>query len=93
MNMKYFWIVLNSTLIALAFREGYTSMTSDRLRHTNPDLVSCLLILLTLPLFAVWVVAFSIRRRKSDQLSRPSWGRNPLNLWGDPCNHSLFAHA
>ncbi len=54
--MKHFWVVLNSVLIALAFREGYLSLTPDRLRHTNPDPVLCLLILLLTPLFALWAV-------------------------------------
>lgn len=89
MRMKYLWIILNSTLVALAFLGGYNSMTPDRLRHTNPDLVACVSILLAMPLFAVWIVRYSIRRWKKDQLRRPSWSRNPLNWWGDPLQ-SLF---
>lgn len=87
--MRYFWIVLNFTLVALAFWRGYNSMDPDRLRHTNPGPVPCLIILLAMPLFAVWIVRYSIRRWKSDPLSRPSWSRNPLNWWGDPLQ-SLF---
>jgi hypothetical protein len=87
--MKYFWIVLNSTLIALAFRGGYTSMTPDRLRHTNPEPVLCLIVLLIMPLFTVLSVMYSIQRWKTDPLFRPSWDRNPLNWWHDPLQ-SLF---
>jgi hypothetical protein len=89
MRMRYFWIVLNSTLIGVALRGGYNSMDPDRLRHTNPDPVLCLIALLIMPLLAVGVVTYSIRRWKADPLSRPSWSRNPLNWWGDPLQ-SLF---
>jgi hypothetical protein len=87
--MRYFWTILNFTLVALAFWGGYNSMAPDRLRHTNPDPVACLSILLAMPLFAVWIVRYSIRRWKSDPLSRPSKSRNPFNWWRDPLQ-SLF---
>ncbi|SRR6266403_3798518 len=82
--MKYFWIILNLMLVALGFWGGYKSMAPDRLNHTNADAVACLVILLAMPLFAVMSVGYSIRRWKSDQLSRPSWSRIPLNWWRDP---------
>jgi RHS repeat-associated protein len=88
-DMKRFWIVLNSVLIALAFRGGYISMNPDRLRHTNPEPILCLIILLVMPLFPLGAVAYSIGRWKSDQLPRPSWSRNPLGWWRDPLQ-SLF---
>jgi len=87
--MKHFWVVLNSVLIALAFREGYLSLTPDRLRHTNPDPVLCLIILLAMPPFALWAVTYSIKRWKADPLPRPSWNRNPLRWRRDPL-HALF---
>ena len=89
LHMRYFWIILNLTLVALAIWGGYNSMTPDRLRQTNPDPVACLIILLATPLFAVWIVKYSIRRWKSDPLSRPSLDRNPLRWWTDPLQ-SLF---
>jgi hypothetical protein len=82
--MRYFWVVVNSALIALAFEGGYVSLTPDRLRHTNPSPLLCLIILLITPPFAIWTVAYSIQRWKSDPLPRPSWSRNPLNWWRDP---------
>jgi len=83
-STRYFWITLNSVLIALAFRGGYVSLTPDRLHHTNPGPILCSIILLITPAFVVWTVAYSIRRWKSDPLLRPSWSRNPLNWWRDP---------
>jgi hypothetical protein len=87
--MRYFWITLNLTLIALAFVDGYNSIAPDKLRHTNPDSVACLCILLATPPFAVWMATYSIRRWKSDTLSRPSWTRNPFRWSRDPLQ-SLF---
>ncbi len=84
MRTRYFWATLNSILIAGSFREGYVSLTTDKLRHTNPDPVLCSIILLITPPFAIWAVAYSLRRWKSDPLPRPSWNRNPLNWWRDP---------
>ena len=89
--MRYFWIILNSTLVALAFWGGYNSMAPGRLLHINPDPVACLIILLAMPLFAVWSVRYSIRRWKSDPLSHPSWNRNPLNWWRDPLQSLFFS--
>lgn len=89
MRMKYFWILLNSILVALSLLGGYNSMAPDRLRHTNPDPVLCLNILLVMPLFAMGSVRYSIRRWKSDPLPRPPWSRDPFNWWGDPLQ-SLF---
>lgn len=82
--MRYFWVMVNSVLITLALRGGYVLLTADRLRHTNPGPLLCLFILLITPLFAVLIVAYSIRRWKSDPLPRPSLNRNPLNWWRDP---------
>ena len=84
LNMRYFWVMVNSALIALAVRGGYVLLTPDRLQHTNPGPLLCLVILLITPPFAVLIVAYSIRRRKSNPLLRPSWSRNPLNWWRDP---------
>lgn len=84
MGASNLWGIVNLILIADAFREGYLSLTPDRLRHSNPDPVLCLIILLVMPLFALWAVTYSIRRWKADPLPRPSWNRNPLRWWRDP---------
>ena len=89
LDMRYFWIILNSTLVALASLDGYNSTAPDKLRHTNPDSVACLFILLATPLFAIWMVTYSIRRWEFPTLSRPSWSRNPLKWSRDPLQ-SLF---
>jgi len=36
MLMKYFWAVLNSTLVALGLLGGYNSLKPENLRHTTP---------------------------------------------------------
>ena len=84
MGASNLWGIVNLVLIADAFPVGYLSLTPDRLRHTNPDPVLCLSILLLSPLFALWAVTYSIRRWKADPLPRPSWNRNPLRWWRDP---------
>jgi hypothetical protein len=87
--MKNFWTVLNSTLVALSFWDGYESMTPSRLLHKNPDAVFCFTILLLTPAFALGTVEFSTRGWKVRRFARPSWNRNPFNWWGDPLQ-SLF---
>lgn len=86
---EYFWIILNSTVVTLSFAHGYGSMTPDKLRHTNPEPILCLILLLITPLFAVGSVMYSIVRWKTAPLSRPSWNRNPFDWWHDPLQ-SLF---
>jgi len=87
--MKYFWIVLNSTAVALSLLGGYKSMAPERLRHTNPDAFACLAVLIGMPVFAILSVGYSIDRWEKSPLQRPSWNRNPFNWWGDPLQ-SLF---
>jgi len=89
--MKRIWTLVNSTLVALSVFSGYNSMAPERLRHTNPDFIFCFAILLTMPIFAVLSVEYSLRRWKSDPLSRPSLDRNPFNWWGDPLQSLLFS--
>jgi hypothetical protein len=91
MGASNLWGVVNLVLIADAFREGYLSLTPDRLRRTNPDPVLCLIILLAIPLFALWAVTYSIKRWKADPLPRPSWNRNPLRWWRDPLQALLVS--
>jgi hypothetical protein len=87
--MKNVWYVVNITLVTLGLRGGYSSIAAEHLRNKNPDAIFCGLIFLTTPLFALWSVDCSIRRRKHDNLVRPSFHRNPLNWWHDPLQ-SLF---
>jgi hypothetical protein len=86
---KVIWFVVNFSLVALSMRQGYMSLDPEQLRHVNPDAVLCSLILLTLPLFALGTVHYSVRRCNVDKLRRPSFDRNPLSWWYDPLQ-SLF---
>jgi tellurite resistance protein TehA-like permease len=88
-QFKYLWALLNCTLVVLALWGGYNSMAPERLSHTNPGLILCLVVLLIMPLFAVGSVRYAVRHWNRDRLNRPSWTRNPLNWWGDPLQ-SLF---
>jgi len=87
--IKVIWFVVNISLVLLSVRQGYMSLAPEQLHHVNPDAVFCSLILLTLPLFALGTVSFSIRRCNVDRLRRPSLDRNPVNWWFDPLQ-SLF---
>ena len=86
---KTIWFVLNICLFGLSVWQGYVSLAPEQLRHVNPDAVFCSLILLTLPLFALGTVGYSVRRWNVEKLRRPSFDRNPLNWWFDPLR-SLF---
>jgi hypothetical protein len=77
--IRTIWCVINISLVALGVREGYASLAPEQLRHVNPDAVFCSVILLTLPLFALFTVYYSVRQRNVDKLRRPSFDRNPLN--------------
>lgn len=87
--MKNAWYVINIALVTLALPGGYNSLSPEKLRNKNPDLIFCGLILLVTPLFALWSVNYSIRRWNRSRLARPSLSRNPLNWWHDPLQ-SLF---
>jgi len=87
--IRTIWLVVNILLVALSLREGYVSLAPEQLRYVNPNAVFCSLILLTLPLFSLFTVYYSVRRCNVDKLRRPSFDRNPLNWWFDPLQ-SLF---
>ena len=87
--MKNVWYAINLALVALALPGGYESMAPEKLRHANPDVIFCSLILVITPLFAIASVGYSIRRWNHARLARPSLNRNPLNWWHDPLQ-SLF---
>ena len=86
---KPVWYAANILAVLLTPWQGYVSIAPERLRHTNPDAVFCALILLTMPLFSIGCVYFSIHARNHKKLPRPTWNRNPLNWWDDPLQ-SLF---
>jgi tellurite resistance protein TehA-like permease len=87
--MKHIWRILNLGLVAVGLAGGYASMSPERLRHTNPDVIFCLAILVITPLFAVGTVYSSIRRTGCKTLRRPSWDRHAINWWYDPLQ-SIF---
>jgi hypothetical protein len=87
--VKYIWYIVNIGLVTLALWDGWTSMAPEKLRHTNPDPILCVIILIGMPLFALGSVHYSVRRWKHHRLARPSLDRNPLNWWHDPLQ-SLF---
>jgi hypothetical protein len=87
--MKNIWYVLNIALVTLALPGGYNSLLPEKLGNKNPDVIFCGLILLGVPLFALWRVNYSIRRSNDSKLARPSLSRSPLNWWRDPLQ-SLF---
>lgn len=91
MGTRYLWAMLNSVLIALAFRGGYVSLAPDALRHANPDPILCSVLLVIAPIFAISTVEYSIRRWKISPLPRPSWMRNPLRWWRDPLQALFIA--
>lgn len=87
--MNTFWRMINSAIVVLSFCAGYGSMSPGTLRHSDPDGILCLIILVLLPLFSVGSVAYSIYRQNQETFQRPSWDRNPSDWWHDPLQ-SLF---
>jgi hypothetical protein len=98
--MKLIWILTNIAYLLLAVWGGYRSMSPERLAHTNPEPILCGILLIVMPVFALWTVYYSIQRSRTNvvmpyalprpfTLRRPSWQRNPANWWGDPLQ-SLF---
>jgi tellurite resistance protein TehA-like permease len=87
--MKHVWRIVNIALVALALWGGYNSTSPERLRHTDPDAILCLILLVIVPLFTLFSVYYSIQHAKCETLRRPSWDRNAINWWYDPLQ-SLF---
>jgi hypothetical protein len=88
--MKNAWYLINIIFVMLGVFGGYNSLAPGQLQNKNPDAVLCFLLLLTMPVFCLLSVSYSNRRTgKKDNLIRASFGRNPLNWWGDPLQ-SLF---
>lgn len=95
--MKRIWSVVNTALCVTGAFGAYRSMEPTRLRHSNPDAILCAILVLTLPLFSLGTVYYSIRSRRdpiiprSYVLRRPSWDRNPLNWRDDPLESLFFS--
>jgi FtsH-binding integral membrane protein len=87
--MKHVWRILNIGLVVLGLGAGYGSMSSERLRQTNPDVILCLILLVIMPLFALGSVYYSIHSAGCETFCRPSWDRHSFNWWYDPLQ-SLF---
>ena len=84
-----FWMILNISFVVLAMWGGYGSLASERLKHTNPDGILCLIILVGMSLFSIGTVFYSVKSCKCESLQTPTWNRNPFNWWYDPLQ-SLF---
>lgn len=98
--MKRIWPIANTVFVMLGLWGGYKTTSPESLRHTNRDATFCVILLILMPVFALWTVYYSKLRWDRDnkmlarpfKLSRPSWSRNPINWWGDPLQ-SLFISA
>jgi hypothetical protein len=72
-SVKTTWSVVNIALVVLSVWQGYVSLAPEQLHHVNPDAVFCSLILLTLPLFALGTVRYSVRRKRWSQTVLTTW--------------------
>jgi hypothetical protein len=82
--MKYVWQIVNVGLVILSTITGYFSMSSQNLQGVNPDVIYCSIIFVTMPIFAVGSVFYSVHTKKCETLQRPSWNRHGLSWWYDP---------
>jgi len=83
-RMKHVATILNSVLVALSGWGGYRAMSPENLLHMNPDWIFCSVIFVTVPLFVLVIVQYSISRKKQTALRRPAWDRFSINWWHDP---------
>jgi len=74
------WLVFNVILTALSVWTGYAEMSPAMGERSNADLIFCVAIIVSIPVFAICTVHFSTVH----DLRKPSWDRFPLNWWGDP---------
>ena len=81
------------SLVALSVRQGYASLAPEQLRHVNPDAVVCSAILLTLPLFALFTVHYSVRRCNVGELAVHRLTGTLLIGGTTRCNHYSFPLA
>jgi hypothetical protein len=82
--MSGVWGLLNVSLIGLSVWAGYAEMAPERLAHANPDLVFCTLVLVTLTLFSLGSVWYSLRYTRGALLPRQSFRRFSVDWWRDP---------
>jgi hypothetical protein len=89
--MKNIWYVVNIALVGFALLFGYYSSSPENLRHANPDAISCGAVLLTMPVFAIFSVHYSMRRWTHGRLARPSLSRKIGNWKQDPLQRLFLA--
>ncbi len=83
------WRILNISAVIFSIWGGYVSLSPDRLRNTNPDIIFCSITLVTLSLFTIFSVYYAVNYKNCETLRRPSLDRNSANWWYDPLQ-SLF---
>jgi hypothetical protein len=89
--MKNIWYVVNIALVGFALLFGYYSSSPENLRHANPDAIFCGAVLLTMPVFAIFSVHYSMRRWTHGRLARPSLSRKIGNWKQDPLQRLFLA--
>ena len=82
--MKHIWRIINIGLVIFSLCIGYAIMSPATLRHSNPDAILCVILLVIVPLFALGSVYYSIYGAKCSTFRRPSWDRFSANWWFDP---------
>ena len=83
------WKILNIGAVIFSIWGGYISLSPDRLRNTNPDIIFCSVTLVTTALFSIFSAYYSVNYKDCETLRRPSLDRNSVNWWYDPLQ-SLF---
>jgi hypothetical protein len=78
------WAILNLALVLLALWTGYAEMAPERLVHTNPDIIFCSVVFITMLFFPFATVWYSLRGAGQTTLCRPSWRRFSIDCWHDP---------
>lgn len=78
------WAILNLALVLLSLWTGYAEMTPEKLAHTNPDVIFCTIVLVTMIVFSFGVVWYSISGAGQQTLRRASWRRFSIDWWHDP---------
>jgi len=82
--MRRLGIALNIALIGLSVSTGYSEMERENLRQANPDAIFCTIVFVTMILFSLGSVWYSISGAKQTTLRRPSWRRFSIDWWHDP---------
>jgi len=82
--MRRLWIALNVALIGFSVWTGYSEMERENLRQANPDASFCTIVFVTMILFSLDSVWYSISGAKQTTLRRPSWRRFSIDWWHGP---------